>query len=184
MTTQQNPMVENHRILKGRYPHALILHRIGDFYETYGIDAIDLSKICDITLVTREVAGITYELAGFPSHAINKFLLELNKSRSVLIAEYEPKIEEATEQPEKPEINKQPIFTLVQIVTDEENLWEQHAMFLDIESARTKMRKWIVNFAQEHLSWYLDENNQDLMTFSGDDGQRAEIYIVEDQLED
>ena len=64
--------------IKGRYPDALLLFRIGDFYETFGEDAIKASKILDIVLTKRANGAAAYiELAGFPHHALDTYLPKL-----------------------------------------------------------------------------------------------------------
>lgn len=59
--------------IKAKYPDAILLFRVGDFYETFGQDAIEASKILGITLTSR--AGV--ELAGFPYHAVDTYLPKL-----------------------------------------------------------------------------------------------------------
>ena len=67
--------------IKGKYPDALLLFRVGDFYETFGEDAVKASNILDIIL-TKRGAGSTSEteLAGFPHHSINNYLPKLVKA--------------------------------------------------------------------------------------------------------
>ena len=67
--------------IKGKYPDALLLFRVGDFYETFGEDAVKASNILDIIL-TKRGAGSTSEteLAGFPHHSINNYLPKLIKA--------------------------------------------------------------------------------------------------------
>ena len=62
--------------VKGKYPDAILLFRVGDFYETFGLDAVKTSKILGIVL-TKRGAGSTSEteLAGFPYHALNNYCL-------------------------------------------------------------------------------------------------------------
>ena len=64
--------------VKGKYPDAILLFRVGDFYETFGLDAVKTSKILGIVL-TKRGAGSTSEteLAGFPYHALNNYLPKL-----------------------------------------------------------------------------------------------------------
>ncbi|NBS19820.1 MAG: DNA mismatch repair protein MutS, partial [Flavobacteriia bacterium] len=66
--------------IKARYPDALLLFRVGDFYETFGEDAVRAAKILGIIL-TKRGAGSTSEteLAGFPHHSINTYLPKLAK---------------------------------------------------------------------------------------------------------
>ncbi|MEC7124534.1 MAG: DNA mismatch repair protein MutS, partial [Bacteroidota bacterium] len=64
--------------IKAKYPDALLLFRVGDFYETFGQDAVRAAKILGIIL-TKRGAGSTSEteLAGFPHHSINTYLPKL-----------------------------------------------------------------------------------------------------------
>ncbi len=64
--------------IKGKYPDALLLFRVGDFYETFGEDAIKTSKILGIVLTRRANGAATFvELAGFPYHALDTYLPKL-----------------------------------------------------------------------------------------------------------
>ena len=64
--------------MKSKYPDALLLFRVGDFYETFGKDAIKTSKILDIVLTKRSNGAASHvELAGFPHHALNTYLPKL-----------------------------------------------------------------------------------------------------------
>ena len=63
---------------KAKYPDAILLYRMGDFYETFGEDAILTAKILGITLTKRSSGSPgTVELAGFPHHAIDTYLPKL-----------------------------------------------------------------------------------------------------------
>ncbi|MFY7708187.1 MAG: DNA mismatch repair protein MutS [Flavobacteriales bacterium] len=67
--------------IKARYPDALLLFRVGDFYETFGEDAIRASKILGITLTKRKNGAAAYvELAGFPHHSLDTYLPKLVKA--------------------------------------------------------------------------------------------------------
>ena len=66
--------------IKSKHPDALLLFRVGDFYETFGQDAIDASKILDIILTKRSNGSSNIELAGFPHHSLNTYLPKLVKS--------------------------------------------------------------------------------------------------------
>ncbi len=63
--------------IKGKYPDAILLFRVGDFYETFGEDAILASKILSITLTARNNGGSAIELAGFPYHSLDTYLHKL-----------------------------------------------------------------------------------------------------------
>ena len=73
------PMMKQFFSLKAKHPDALLLFRCGDFYETYGQDAVDASKILGITLTRRNNGGSTgqTEMAGFPHHALDTYLPKL-----------------------------------------------------------------------------------------------------------
>ncbi|NTW31852.1 MAG: DNA mismatch repair protein MutS [Bacteroidetes bacterium] len=67
--------------IKAKYPDALLLFRVGDFYETFGADAIKTSGILGIVLTRRANGSATYvELAGFPHHALDTYLPKLVKA--------------------------------------------------------------------------------------------------------
>src|SRR6478752_1847214 len=74
----ETPLMKQYNAIKAKYPGALLLFRVGDFYETFGEDAIKASKILGITLTKRgngspsEVA-----LAGFPHHSLDTYLPRL-----------------------------------------------------------------------------------------------------------
>ena len=78
---KETPLMKQYNRIKGKYPDALLLFRVGDFYETFGEDAIKASNILDIIL-TKRGAGSTSEteLAGFPHHSINNYLPKLVKA--------------------------------------------------------------------------------------------------------
>ena len=72
------PLIAQFKEIKGEHPDALVLFRIGDFYETFGNDAVEASEVLGITL-TRRLNGKadTIELAGFPQHALDAYLPKL-----------------------------------------------------------------------------------------------------------
>jgi DNA mismatch repair protein MutS len=75
------PMMQQHRAIKTRYPDALLLFRVGDFYETFGEDAVRASQVLGITLTKRNNgAAVSTELAGFPHHALDTYLHKLVKA--------------------------------------------------------------------------------------------------------
>ena len=64
--------------IKAKHPDAMLLFRVGDFYETFGQDAVRASKILDIVLTKRSNgAAADTELAGFPHHALDTYLPKL-----------------------------------------------------------------------------------------------------------
>lgn len=66
--------------IKARHPDALLLFRVGDFYETFGEDAVRAAGILNITLTARNNGGDMTELAGFPHHSLNTYLPKLVRS--------------------------------------------------------------------------------------------------------
>jgi DNA mismatch repair protein MutS len=78
---KETPLMKQYNRIKGKYPDALLLFRVGDFYETFGSDAIKASGILGIIL-TKRGAGSTSEtaLAGFPHHSLNTYLPKLVKA--------------------------------------------------------------------------------------------------------
>ncbi|MFM7851434.1 MAG: DNA mismatch repair protein MutS, partial [Flammeovirgaceae bacterium] len=70
--------MKQYSAIKAKYPGALLLFRVGDFYETFGQDAIQASKVLDITLTKRGNGSASeIELAGFPHHALDSYLPKL-----------------------------------------------------------------------------------------------------------
>ena len=75
------PLMQQHRAIKQRYPDAILLFRVGDFYETFGEDAIVASRILGITLTKRNNgAAASSDLAGFPYHSLDSYLHKLVKA--------------------------------------------------------------------------------------------------------
>ncbi|MGI8950757.1 MAG: DNA mismatch repair protein MutS [Chitinophagaceae bacterium] len=75
------PLMQQHRAIKQKYPDAILLFRVGDFYETFGEDAIKASQILGIALTKRNsAAASSSELAGFPHHALDTYLHKLVKA--------------------------------------------------------------------------------------------------------
>ena len=74
----ETPLMKQYYAIKAVHPDAILLFRVGDFYETFGEDAIEASGILGITLTRRANGVATYvELAGFPYHAIDSYLPKL-----------------------------------------------------------------------------------------------------------
>ncbi|CAN5446532.1 DNA mismatch repair protein MutS [soil metagenome] len=75
------PLMQQHRAIKQRYPDAILLFRVGDFYETFGEDAIKTAQVLGITLTRRNNGSASEnELAGFPHHALDTYLHKLVKA--------------------------------------------------------------------------------------------------------
>lgn len=71
------PLMAQYAQVKATYPEAILLFRVGDFYETFGEDAVKASKALGITLTSRNNGGSDMELAGFPHHAMDMYLPRL-----------------------------------------------------------------------------------------------------------
>ncbi|WP_431158903.1 DNA mismatch repair protein MutS [Winogradskyella poriferorum] len=75
---KETPLMKQYNAIKAKYPDALLLFRVGDFYETFGSDAVKASKILDIILTKRGAGSESEtELAGFPHHSLNTYLPKL-----------------------------------------------------------------------------------------------------------
>jgi DNA mismatch repair protein MutS len=75
---KETPLMKQYNSIKAKHPDAVLLFRVGDFYETFGEDAVRASEILGITLTRRANGAAAYvELAGFPHHAIDTYLPRL-----------------------------------------------------------------------------------------------------------
>jgi DNA mismatch repair protein MutS len=74
----ETPLMKQYYSIKEQHPDAILLFRVGDFYETFGEDAIRSSEILGITLTRRANGAASFvELAGFPHHALDTYLPKL-----------------------------------------------------------------------------------------------------------
>lgn len=74
----ETPLMKQYAEMKAKHPDAILLFRVGDFYETFSDDAIEASQILGITLTRRANGAAQYvELAGFPHHALDTYLPKL-----------------------------------------------------------------------------------------------------------
>lgn len=77
----ETPLMKQYNAIKAKYPDALLLFRVGDFYETFGEDAIKASGILGIVLTKRANGSAAFiELAGFPHHSLDTYLPKLVRS--------------------------------------------------------------------------------------------------------
>ncbi len=77
----ETPLMKQYNAIKVKYPDALLLFRVGDFYETFGEDAVKTSKILGIVLTKRANGAAAYiDLAGFPHHSLDTYLPKLVKA--------------------------------------------------------------------------------------------------------
>ena len=74
----ETPLMKQYNEIKAKHPQALLLFRVGDFYETFGEDAITTSKVLGIILTKRGAGSSSeIELAGFPHHSLDSYLPKL-----------------------------------------------------------------------------------------------------------
>ena len=75
---EETPLMKQYYAMKAKYPDAIMLYRMGDFYETFGEDAVVTSRILGITLTKRSHGSPgDVRLAGFPHHALDTYLPKL-----------------------------------------------------------------------------------------------------------
>lgn len=74
------PLMKQYFKVKTKYPDAILLFRVGDFYETFGEDAVKASRVLGIVLTSRNNGGSDIELAGFPYHSMDIYLPKLVKA--------------------------------------------------------------------------------------------------------
>ncbi|GAB4497904.1 MAG: DNA mismatch repair protein MutS [Saprospiraceae bacterium] len=140
------PLMQQYVQVKAKYPDAILLFRVGDFYETFGEDAVKASRALGITLTSRNNGGSDIELAGIPYHAMDRYLPRLVR------AGYRVAICEQMEKPVPGKIVKRTVTEVVTpgVTTDDALLdhnannflatlaWGQHeqfgAAFLDIST--------------------------------------------------
>lgn len=76
-STKETPLMAQYNGIKAKYPDAILLFRVGDFYETFGQDAIKTAHILGIVLTKRANGSNSIELAGFPHHSLDSYLPKL-----------------------------------------------------------------------------------------------------------
>lgn len=74
---KETPLMGQYNAMKAKYPDAILLFRVGDFYETFGEDAVKTAAALGITLTSRNNGGCDVELAGFPFHSLDMYLPRL-----------------------------------------------------------------------------------------------------------
>lgn len=79
--SEETPLMQQHKAIKARYPDAVLLFRVGDFYETFNEDAVIASKVLGIVLTKRANGSASFvDLAGFPHHSLDSYLHKLVKA--------------------------------------------------------------------------------------------------------
>jgi DNA mismatch repair protein MutS len=118
-TTAWSPMLEQYFGMKHRYPEAILLSRVGDFYEAYGDDAETIARALSIALTSKEAGGgRRVAMAGVPHHALDGYLAKLVAQRRVVAL---------AEQLEAPVPNKLVRRDVVRVVTPG-TLLEEHIL--------------------------------------------------------
>lgn len=120
-TKKLTPLMQQYFDIKSKHPDALLLFRVGDFYETFGEDAVKAADILSIVLTKRNNGGSDIELAGFPYHSLDVYLPKLVR------AGYRVAICDQLEKPSKEKkIVKRGITDVVSPgVTTHDNILEQ-----------------------------------------------------------
>lgn len=77
MASEDTPLMLQWREVKARHPDALVFFRVGDFFELFNEDAVEGSKLLDLTLTSRNNGGSKAPLAGIPAHALENYLRRL-----------------------------------------------------------------------------------------------------------
>ncbi|HET7464716.1 MAG TPA: DNA mismatch repair protein MutS [Longimicrobium sp.] len=77
MASEDTPLMLQWREIKARHPDALVFFRVGDFYELFNDDAVEGSRLLDLTLTSRNNGGSKAPLAGIPAHALETYLRRL-----------------------------------------------------------------------------------------------------------
>ncbi|MGX5819605.1 DNA mismatch repair protein MutS [Chitinophaga lutea] len=79
--SEETPLMQQHKTIKARYPDAVLLFRVGDFYETFNEDAVIASRVLGIVLTKRANGSASFvDLAGFPHHSLDTYLHKLVKA--------------------------------------------------------------------------------------------------------
>jgi DNA mismatch repair protein MutS len=117
--TKYSPMLEQYFGMKAKHPEAILLSRVGDFYEAYGADAETIARVLSIALTSKEAgAGRRVAMAGVPYHALDGYLAKLVAQRRVVAL---------AEQLEAPVPNKLVRRDVVRVVTPG-TLIEEHLL--------------------------------------------------------
>ncbi len=77
MASDDTPLMQQWREVKARHPDALVFFRVGDFYELFNEDAVEGSRLLDLTLTSRNNGSSKAPLAGIPAHALENYLRRL-----------------------------------------------------------------------------------------------------------
>ena len=151
------PLMQQYNKVKGKYPDAILLFRVGDFYETFGEDAVKTSRVLGIVLTSRNNGGSDIELAGFPHHSLELYLPRLVK------AGFRVAICEQLEPPSKTKkIVKRGVTEMITpgLVLDESLLNHKENNYLAVIHANTKGSFGMAFLDISTGEFYLAEGNQ------------------------
>src|SRR6185503_19760999 len=101
-------MLDQYFGMKAKHPEAVLLSRVGDFYEAYGEDAETVSRALQIALTSKEACGHRVAMAGVPHHALSNYLARLVQQRFIVAL---------AEQLEVPQANKLVRRDVVRLIT-------------------------------------------------------------------
>ena len=148
------PLMKQYFEIKQKHPDAILLFRVGDFYETFGEDAVKASQILGIVLTSRNNGGSDIELAGFPYHSVNVYLPKLVK------AGYRVAICEQMEKPskEKKIVRRDVTEVVTPGVTTNENL---------LESGQNNFLASIVKSKNQYGIAFLDISTGEFLVHEG-----------------
>ena len=122
---KETPLMRQYNEIKSKHPDAILLFRVGDFYETFGEDAICASKTLGIVLTKRANGKASnVDLAGFPYHSLDNYLPKLvNGGYKVAICEQveDPKLVKGIVKREVIEVISPGTITLDQVLNQKKN---------------------------------------------------------------
>ncbi|HNW67435.1 MAG TPA: DNA mismatch repair protein MutS [Bacteroidales bacterium] len=177
----ETPLMKQYNQFKSKYPDAILLFRVGDFYETFGEDAIKTSQILGIVLTKRANGSAAYiELAGFPHHAVDAYLPKLVR------AGYRVAICEQLEDPKLAKtIVKRGITELVTpgIATNDKILEQKENNFLGAIHYNDKLSG--ISFVDISTGeFYLAEGNNEYIDKLLQNFKPAELVIQKNKVQD
>ena len=141
------PLMRQYNQFKQKHPDAILFFRIGDFYETFGTDAVTTSKVLGITLTSRNNGGNDVELAGFPHHSLNYYLPKMVR------AGYRVAICEQLEKPVTGKIVRRGVTEIITpgIASDDNILDQKKNNYLASVYIKADSR-WLLADSQEKLT--------------------------------
>ena len=152
---KETPLMSQYNRIKAKHPENILLFRVGDFYETFGSDAIIASKILDIVLTKRANGSSNIELAGFPYHSLQTYLPKLVRSGNKVAI---------CEQLEDPKLTKKIVKRgVTEIITP--------GVTFNDNTLETKKNNFLASVYEDKLFGisFLDVTTGDFFTYEGDE---------------